>query len=65
MTIIHTKNIGINKLSKSQQLKKELNSKELSCSEYWENSFFVWCQGQDNRICICRVKFSVEMHVLI
>ena len=30
MTIIHTKDIGINKLSKSQLLKRELNSKELS-----------------------------------
>ena len=30
MAIIHTKDIGINKLSKSQLLKKELNSKELS-----------------------------------
>ena len=30
MTIIHTKNIGISKLSKSQLLKKELCSKELS-----------------------------------
>ena len=30
MKIIHSKDIGINKLSKSQLLKKELNSKELS-----------------------------------
>ena len=30
MAIIHTKDIGIKKLSKSQLLKKELNSKELS-----------------------------------
>ena len=30
MVIIHTKNIGIGKLSKSQLLKKELNSKKLS-----------------------------------
>ena len=30
MAIIHTKDIGIGKLSKSQLLKKELNSKELS-----------------------------------
>ena len=30
MKIIDAKNIGINKLTKSQLLKKELNSKELS-----------------------------------
>ena len=30
MAIIHTKEMGISKLSKSQLLKKELNSKELS-----------------------------------
>ena len=30
MAIIHAKDIGIRKISKSQLLKKELNSKELS-----------------------------------
>ena len=30
MAIIHRKDIGVSKISKSQLLKKELNSKELS-----------------------------------